>query len=57
VGLVRLAVQLVLQVQIIPADDDVLDEPPAGFGDLLVLLFALNEFLVVAVRDGPGEFV
>jgi hypothetical protein len=39
------------QVQVIPADDAILDEPFAGLGHLLVLLFRLQEFTRVADRD------
>jgi hypothetical protein len=45
------------QVQVIPADDAILDEPFAGLGHLLVLLFRLQEFTRVADRDRAGEAV
>ena len=35
VGLVRLFVELAREVEVIPADDHVLDEPSARLGDLL----------------------
>jgi hypothetical protein len=40
-----------LQVQVIPADDAILDEPFAGFGHLLVFLLRLQEFAWIADRD------
>src|SRR5215831_19122362 len=49
--------QLLGQVEIIPADDTVLDEPLAGFGHLLVFFLGLQEFPGVAHRDGAREAV
>ena len=57
VGLIGLSIEFAGEVQIIPANDGVLDEPPAALGNFLILFLALNELLVVTVRDGPGEFV
>ena len=45
------------QVQVIPADDAILDEPFAGFGHLLVLLLRLQEFTWIADRDRACEGV
>src|SRR4029077_1676353 len=39
------------QIQSIPADDAILDEPFAGFGHLLVFLLSLQEFAWIADRD------
>ena len=49
--------QLLGQLEIIPADDAVLDEPLAGFGHLLVFFLGLQEFPGVAHRDGAREAV
>src|SRR3954465_13743680 len=40
--------QLSRQKQVVPAHDGIFDQPPAGLGDLLVFLLALNEFMAVA---------
>ena len=32
-----------LEIEIVPADDGVFDEPVAGFGDLLILLVGVGE--------------
>src|ERR1700731_3419672 len=45
---IRHLFQLLRQIEIIPADNAVLDEPLAGFGHLLVFLFRLEEFPRVA---------
>ena len=45
------------QIQVIPADDAILDEPFAGFGHLLVFLLRLQEFAWIADRDRAGEGV
>jgi hypothetical protein len=45
------------QVQVIPADDAILDEPFAGFGHLLVLLLRLQEFTWIVDRDRACEGV
>jgi hypothetical protein len=42
------------QIQVIPADDAILDEPFAGFGHLLVFLLRLQEFAWIADRESPG---
>ena len=39
------------QIQVIPADDAILDEPLAGFGHLVVFLLRLQEFTWIADRD------
>jgi hypothetical protein len=57
VGLIWLSLEFTVEVEVIPADDGVLDEPPAALSDFLILFLALNELLVVTVRDGPGEFI
>jgi hypothetical protein len=44
------------QIQVIPADDAILDEPFAGFGHLLVFL-RLQEFAWIADRDRAREGV
>jgi hypothetical protein len=43
------------QVEIVPADDAVLDQSVAGFGDLLRFFFGLGEFFWTANCDSPGE--
>ena len=43
------------EVEIVPADDAVLDEPVAGFGDLLFFLFGLGELTGIADGDSAGE--
>jgi hypothetical protein len=45
------------QIQVIPADDAILDEPFAGFGHLLVFLLRLQEFTWIADRDRARESV
>ena len=45
------------QIQVIPADDAILDEPFAGFGHLLVFLLRLQEFAWIADRDRAREGV
>ena len=45
------------QIEIVPANNCVLDKPPTPIGNFLILLFALGEFLVMAERNGPGKFV
>ena len=45
------------QIQVIPADDAILDEPFAGFGHLLVFLLRLQEFTWIADRDRAREGV
>ena len=45
------------QIQVIPADDAILDEPFAGFGHLLVFLLRLQEFAWIADRDRARESV
>ena len=45
------------QIQVIPADDAILDEPFAGFGHLLVLFLRLQEFAWIADRDRAREGV
>ena len=47
----------VLEVQVVPADDGVLDEAVATLGDLLVVLFALLELARGACGDVSGEAV
>src|SRR5262249_19229415 len=48
---------LVRQIEIIPADDGVLDQTPAAFGNLLFDLFPIQELMVVAERDRFGELI
>jgi hypothetical protein len=45
------------QKQVVPAHDGIFDQPPAGLGDLLVFLLALNEFMAVAEGQGRGELL
>src|SRR5689334_25074486 len=45
------------QIQVIPADDAMLDEPFAGFGPLLVFLLRRQEFAWIADRDRAREGV
>lgn len=49
--------QLPAEIEIVPADDAVLDQPVAGFGDLLLLFFGLNELAGIADGDGTGKAV
>jgi hypothetical protein len=39
------------EVEVVPADDGVLDEAAARFGDLLLGLLALQKLLTVAEAD------
>ena len=43
------------EIEVIPADDGVLDKPVAGLGDLLFLLFGQGEPTGIADSDGTGE--
>jgi hypothetical protein len=43
------------QIEVIPADDAILDEPFAGFGHLLVFFLRLQEFAWIADRDRARE--
>src|SRR5258708_26305319 len=43
------------QIEVIPADDAILDEPFAGCGHLLVFLLRLQEFAWIADRDRARE--
>jgi hypothetical protein len=45
------------EIEVVPAYDGVLNQPPASLGDFLVFLFALDELVAVAERDGLGELV
>ena len=45
------------EIEIIPADDAVLDQPVAGFRDLLLFLFGLRELARIADGDSTGEAV
>jgi len=45
------------EVQIIPANDAVLDEAVTGFGDLLFFLLGLCKFAGIADGDGTGKAV
>src|ERR1700692_1599927 len=49
--------EFLLQIQVIPADDAIVDEPFAGFGHLLVFLLRLQEFAWIACRDRAREGV
>ena len=49
--------QLLRQVEIIPADDAVLDQPLAGFGQLLVFFLRLQKLARIAHRDSAREAV
>jgi len=46
----RLAEEL-RKVEIVPADDRVLDEPATACGDILFFFFVLNELLIVPEGD------
>ena len=46
---------LLSEIQVVPADDRILDKPPAALGNLLFKLFAREKFLVVAKGNGTGE--
>ena len=48
-------VEAVLEQQIVPANDGVLDQAVAGFGDLLLLLFTGDEFTRIANSDRARE--
>ena len=48
---------LLRQVEVVPADDRVLDQPLAPLGHLLVRLLGLVQFASVADRDRPRELV
>ena len=50
-------VELVVEIEVIPADDGVLDEPVAGLGNFLLFFFALQEFTRAANSDGTREAV
>jgi len=43
------------QVEIVPADDTVLDQAVAGFGDLLRFFFGLGELSRITNGNGTGE--
>jgi hypothetical protein len=45
------------EVEVIPADDAVLDEAVAGLGDLLLFLFGLGKLAGIADSHGSGEAV
>ena len=45
------------QVEIIPADDAVLDQSVTTLGDLLTGLVCMFETARISDRDGPGETV
>ena len=49
--------QPVREVEVVPADDALLDQTVAGFGNFLLLLFGLRELMGVADGHGAGEFV
>ena len=43
------------EVEVVPAHDGVLDQPPTGLGDLLILLLALDELVAEpAVSSSSG---
>src|SRR5437773_12354369 len=49
--------ELLRQVEIVPADDAVLDEPLAAFRQLLVFLLRLQKLPRISHRDGAREAV
>ena len=49
--------ELVLEVEVVPADDAVLDQPVARLGDLLLFLLGLQEFARIADGHVAGEAV
>ena len=55
--LVRGFFELMGEIEIIPADDAVLDQPVAGLGDFLLFLFGLGELAGIANGDSAGKTV
>jgi hypothetical protein len=49
--------ELVLEVEVVPADDAVLDQPVARLGELLLLLLGLQELPRAAHGHVTGEAV
>ena len=49
--------ELVVEIEVIPTDNGVFDEPVAGLGNFLLLFFALQEFARAANGDGTREAV
>ena len=49
--------KLASEIEVVPANDAIFDEPVACLGDLLFLLFDLDEFTRVAHGDCAGEAV
>ena len=45
------------KIEIIPADDGILDQPSARLGNFLIFFLALDELVAVAERNGLGELV
>jgi hypothetical protein len=45
------------EVEVVPADDRVLDQTTTAGGDFLFLFLALHELLIVAERDCLGELL
>ena len=54
---IRRLLDLSGEIEIIPADDGVPDQPVAGFCDLLLFLFGLGVFARVSYGHGAGEAV
>lgn len=50
-------IELLREVEIVPTDDRVLNQPPTALGDFLFLFFAVDELLIVAERDGFRELL
>ena len=48
---------LAREIEVIPADDTVLDEPVAAFRNLLLFFFRLREFTGAANSDGARKFI
>lgn len=46
-----------LEVEVVPADDAILDQPIAGLGDLLILFLDLKELAWIADGDIAGEAI
>jgi len=54
---IRLLADFLGEIQVIPADDRVLDQTPTSLGQFLFDLFAVQEVVLVAKRDGLGELI
>ena len=50
-------IELLREVEVVPADDRVFDQPAATFGDLLLLFVSVRDLLIVAERNSFGELL